>query len=98
MIVCGGGLMVVMEKGAVVGIIDESDILLGVTRDTTSWDKPVSEFMTRRLETISPSKSVEDLMPIFRADRVAIVVDEDGKYHGLITKIDMINDLRRRLV
>jgi len=31
-------------------------------------------------------------------DRVAIVVDEDGKYHGLITKIDMINDLRRRLV
>jgi len=90
--------MVVMEKGAVVGIIDESDILLGVTRDTTSWDKPVSEFMTRRLETISPSKSVEDLMPIFRADRVAIVVDEDGKYHGLITKIDMINDLRRRLV
>ncbi len=38
------------------------------------------------------------LMPIFRADRVAIVVDKSGKYYGLITKIDMINYLRSQLV
>ena len=34
---------------------------------------------------------------LFRADRVAIVVGADGTYHGLITKIDMINYLRRQL-
>ncbi|CAE7438453.1 CBS [Symbiodinium necroappetens] len=90
--------MVVMEKGKVVGIIDESDILLAVTRDRTNFDKPVSEFMTRRLETVAATSKVEDLMPIFRADRVAIVVDESGGYEGLITRIDMINYLKRQLV
>ncbi len=89
--------MVVMEKGQVVGIIDESDILLAVTKDTTNFEKPVNQFMTRRLETVSSSRPVEDLMPVFRADRVAIVVDDAGRYAGLITKIDMINYLKRRL-
>ena len=90
--------MVVMEKGRIVGLIDESDILLAVTKDPSNFDTPVSEFMTRRLETVSPTGKVEDLMPIFRADRVAIVVDEDGDYEGLITKIDMIEYLKRQLV
>ena len=38
------------------------------------------------------------LMPIFRADRVAIVVDKKGAFYGLITKIDMINYLRSQLI
>ncbi len=88
----------------VIGIIDESDILLAVTHDKAAFEKPVSDFMTRRLETIRPEASVNDLMPIFRADRVAIVVDElgtmgeKGRYLGLITKIDLINYLRGQLV
>ena len=52
--------------------------------------------MTRRLETISPRASINDLMPIFRADRVAIVADEHH-FYGLITKIDLINYLRKQL-
>jgi CBS domain containing-hemolysin-like protein len=36
-------------------------------------------------------------LPIFRADRVAIVVDENSAYEGLITKVDLINYLRRQL-
>ncbi|MEM8834843.1 MAG: pyridoxal-phosphate dependent enzyme [Planctomycetota bacterium] len=91
--------MVVMDlRGKVAGIIDESDILLAVTHDGAAFDKPVSDFMTRRLETIRPSADVKELMPIFRADRVAIVVDKEGVFHGLITKIDLINYLRAGLV
>ncbi|GAB4554305.1 MAG: pyridoxal-phosphate dependent enzyme [Phycisphaerales bacterium] len=95
----GVSQMVVMNhKGKVVGIIDEGDILLAVTGDhDDAWNKPVSDFMTRRLETITADKPVETLLPIFRADRVALVVDERGEYQGLITKIDLINYLRRRL-
>lgn len=85
------------EKDRIVGIIDESDILLALTRDGESLARPVSDFMTSRLETIAPTASVNDLMPIFRADRVAIVVDREGKYLGLITRIDLINYLRRQL-
>jgi cystathionine beta-synthase len=90
--------MVVMDaKDKVVGIIDESDILMAITADPQAWDKPVSQYMTRRLETLRPSAPIDELMPIFRADRVAIVVDEHGRYHGLITKIDLINYLRTRV-
>ncbi len=95
----GVSQMVVMDaRNKIAGIIDEGDILLAVTHDHAAFDKPVSDFMTRRLETIRPTASVNDLMPIFRADRVAIVVDEKGTYHGLITKFDLINYLRARLV
>lgn len=93
----GVSQMTVMDpRDRVVGIIDESDILLAVMNDESAFDKPVSEFMTRRLETIRPEAPIEALIPIFRADRVAIVVGEDGTYYGLITKIDMINYLRQQ--
>ncbi len=81
----------------VVGIIDESDALIALADHPDCLEQPVSSFMTTRLETIRPSARVEELLPIFRADRVAIVSDDDGNYHGLITKIDMINYLRTRL-
>lgn len=81
----------------VVGIIDEGDILLAVSAGKDAFTKPVSEYMTSRLETVSPKTPVKELLPIFRADRVAIVVDDDGTYLGLITKVDLINYLRRQL-
>ncbi len=94
----GVSQMVVMDpRDRVVGIIDESDILLAVMHDRAAFDRPVSEYMTRRLETVRPEAPIESLTPVFRADRVAIVVGADGTYHGLITKIDMINYLRRQL-
>jgi len=85
------------DPDQVVGIIDEGDLLLGVMSDRDVFSKPVSEVMTSRLETVTPEARIEDLLPIFRADRVAIVVDREGKYHGLITKVDLISYLRQRL-
>ena len=78
------------------GILDESDVLLAMVHDDTNADLPVSDFMTRRLEIVDPAVSMNDLVPIFRADRVAIVADADH-YYGLITRMDMINFLRTRV-
>jgi cystathionine beta-synthase len=39
---------------------------------------------------------VNDLLPIFRADRVAIVADDD-RFYGIITRIDLINFLRKKM-
>ena len=88
--------MVVMVDGAVCGIIDESDVLMAMVHDKENAHRPVSDFMTRRLETISPDASINDLVPVFKADRVAIVMDNEH-YYGLITKIDLINFLRKQL-
>lgn len=85
------------ETQRVVGIIDEGDILLAVSAGKDAFSRPVSDYMTSRLETVKPQTPVQDLLPIFRADRVAIVVDENSAYEGLITKVDLINYLRRQL-
>lgn len=89
--------MAVLDKdGALQGILDESDVLLAITRDPEGFTLPVSQYMTKRLETVCPEDSIDALLPIFRADRIAIVVDADT-YLGLITRIDLINYLRKRM-
>jgi len=93
----GVSQMVVIAPGETVsGILDESDILMPLVHDASNARRPVRDFMTSRLETIRPSASINDLVPIFRADRVAIVADEKN-FYGIITKIDMINYLRKQL-
>ncbi len=90
-------MAVIDEAGQVVGILDESDILLAVTSDSDSFKKPVSEFMTKKLSTLPATATISELMPLFSSDMVAIVVDEQENYLGLITKIDLINHLRKQL-
>lgn len=89
-------MAVVDENDKVIGILDESDVLMALTQNHSDFNQPVSDFMTERLETVKPTASVDDLIPIFRADRVAIVADEEN-FYGLITKIDLINYLRAQL-
>lgn len=80
----------------VVGIIDESDILLAVTADEARFKEPVKEAMTRRLETVQADQAIGDILPILRRGHVAIVLD-GARFLGLITNIDLLNHLRRRM-
>ena len=90
-------MAVIDTDSQVVGILDESDILLAVTNNADNFQKPVSEFMTTKLSTLPSSATIDQLMPLFSEDKVAIVVDDDENYLGLITKIDLINHLRKQL-
>ena len=89
-------LPVMSGEARVVGIIDESDILLEVMRDEGRFGAPVEDAMISKIETIQADARFEDLLPIFRADHVPLVVDGD-KFLGLITRIDLLNYLRRRM-
>jgi cystathionine beta-synthase len=88
-------MVVVDEADHAIGIIDESDLLLAVTKNRDAFQHPVSEFMESRLETVPPTASINDLIPIFRADHVAIVADE--RFHGIITRIDLLTYLRNQM-
>ncbi|MCC7086979.1 MAG: cystathionine beta-synthase [Pirellulales bacterium] len=85
----------VLDRGKVVGIVDESDLLLAATDDAKAFARPVREFMTKRLVTVPRTTPVKDLLLIFDSGRVAIVLDDEG-FHGLITRIDVLNYLRRQ--
>ena len=84
------------DDGTVAGIIDESDILLRVFDDDERFKEPVADAMTSKLETISADQPIDVLLPVFEKDRVAIVFDGDT-FLGLITRIDLLNYLRRRM-
>ena len=90
-------MAVLDDKHQVLGIIDESDILLAVHNDKENFSKPVSDFMTSNLSTVSTTDSIDALVPLFKEDKVAIVIGEDDSYLGLVTKIDFIHHLRKQL-
>ena len=86
----------VLDGDRCVGIIDESDILWAIHHRQENFQDKVSSAMTSVIETISHKGAIEDLVPIFRRDLTAIVVDGD-RFLGLITRIDLLNHLRRGL-
>ncbi|MEO7251195.1 MAG: pyridoxal-phosphate dependent enzyme, partial [Arenimonas sp.] len=87
--------MPVMEGESIIGIVDESDVLLHVYGDEKRFLDPVSTAMASKLHVLDVTASMESLLPVFDRGHVAIIVD-DKKFLGLITRIDLLNYLRRR--
>jgi cystathionine beta-synthase len=85
----------VMKDGKIVGIVDEEDILLEVVENPAHFNEPVTAAMATHLVTVPVDAPVSQLMEIFKHGMVAIVV-KDNEFLGLITRIDLLNWLRRR--
>ena len=86
----------VMDGEHLAGIIDESDVLLHVYGDEARFRDPVSVAMVSKLEKLDLKSPIEALLPVFDRGQVAIVMDGE-KFLGLITRIDLLNYLRRRV-
>ncbi|MET7143506.1 pyridoxal-phosphate dependent enzyme [Xanthomonas sp. PPL139] len=86
----------VMEGDQLVGIVDESDVLLHVYGDEARFRDPVATAMVSKLDRLDVKSPIEALLPVFDRGQVAIVMNE-GAFLGLITRIDLLNYLRRRV-
>ncbi|MFC6842188.1 pyridoxal-phosphate dependent enzyme [Xanthomonas theicola] len=86
----------VMDGDQLVGIVDESDVLLHVYGDEARFRDPVSTAMVSKLDRLDVKSPIEALLPVFDRGQVAIVMNE-GAFVGLITRIDLLNYLRRRV-
>lgn len=86
----------VIENGRLVGIVDESDLLLHVTLEPTRFKTPVARTMTATLQTLAPSASMAQLRDILDRGLTAVIQDGDH-FYGLITRFDLLNHLRRTL-
>ena len=89
-------LPVVDEADHAAPLIDESDVLGALLTEHDSaktFARRVKDVMVTRLETISADAPVADLVPLFRKDYVAIVMDGD-QFLGLATRLDLINYFR----
>ena len=85
----------VIDDGKLVGLVDESEILLTVTGNEAGFSLPVGKIMQQKVVTIDVKSPVTDLLPIFERCRAACVTDR-GQFLGLITPIDFLNYLRKR--
>ena len=90
-------LPVMDEAGHIVGLVDESDVLAALLTEpddpNRAFARTVKEMMVTRLETISADAPIAELVPLFRKDYIAIVMDGD-QFLGVATRLDLINYFR----
>lgn len=83
----------VIEDGALVGILDEEDLLARVLAQSGRFDGTVADAMTRDLVKVQATDSLDDVLRLIEKGMVAPVMRGDV-FQGLITKIDILNHLR----
>ncbi len=76
--------------------VRESDVLIHVHADGARFRDPVSTAMMTNLQKLDVRSPIESLLPVFERGHVAIVVDGED-FLGLITRIDLLNWLRRKV-
>ena len=86
----------VLDAGRLVGVVDESDLLFRVQADADHFHAAVSTAMSASPETLRADAGLAELRAVLDRGLTAIVADERG-FHGLITRFDLLNHLRRSL-
>lgn len=86
----------VLEGGEVVGLLDESDILLAVHEDPSRFRRAVREVMSHRLVKLEATAALGEACAVLDRGLVVLLYHE-GKFYGLITRVDLLNHLRREL-
>ncbi len=85
-------LPVLEEAYGLVGILDEEDLLLHVYQ-CGRFDGVTRDIMAKDLRTVGPDDTIDRVLLLLTKGMVVPVVSDKG-FHGLITKIDVLNHLR----
>ncbi|HAJ90960.1 MAG TPA: cystathionine beta-synthase [Rhodospirillaceae bacterium] len=85
----------VMDENRIVGLINETDVLLAVVTNPSGFSINAGTIMSGKYSKIPVNSEVTDLLPVFEQGWVVAVVDRD-QFLGLITPIDFLNYLRKR--
>lgn len=83
----------VIDDDRLVGIITESDLLSRIVEGNASLASAVAEVMFRNVHTVRIDDAASDLTQILHDGWAGIVVDGDNKLRGIITKMDVVDQL-----
>ena len=86
----------VMEGERLVGFIAEDDILRHAFGKPDRFNDPVSAAMHTNFLVVEPKLSLHNLVALLDVQPYAAVMDK-GAFHGLITRADVLNYLRRQM-
>jgi len=83
----------VVDDGVLVGMIAETDVLSRIVHGHSSLQDTVAEAMFRHPETVHLDDDANSLTVLFAAGFVGVVVDDERKLRGVITKLDLVDFL-----
>lgn len=86
----------VMEGDKLLGVLDESDLVVPLMQGRVKAGDTIERLVVTRLHTVDPDAPAEALMPLLDRGEVAIVARSD-EFLGLVTKIDLIAYLGERI-
>jgi cystathionine beta-synthase len=86
----------VLDDGRLVGLLDESDLLARLHADATAFTATVASAMNTDVITLPARASLQELNEQLRRGLVAVIADDAG-FHGLVTRFDLINHLRKEV-
>ena len=88
------GALVVLQGGALVGVVSERDCARKLElQGRLARDTPVRELMQTRVLYVAPGHTVGQCMALMRRDRIRhLPVVEDGRVVGMISIRDVLED------
>jgi cystathionine beta-synthase len=86
----------VVDQQRLVGIVTESDLLARLVEGNATLASAVAEVMFRNVQTVSIGDDVESLTALFAQGYVGLVVDEQTRPVGILTKMDLVDHLARK--
>src|SRR4030095_10009765 len=86
----------VVDEGRLVGIVTESDLLAKLVDGRASLSSAVAEVMFRNVTTVKARDDAGQLREVFGKGYVALVVDDEEKLLGVVTKMDLVDVLTAR--
>jgi cystathionine beta-synthase len=85
-----------MEAERLVGFIDEDDILRHAFGKPERFNDPVRAAMHTNFLVVEPTLAMRNLVAMLDVQPYAAVMNQ-GEFHGLITRADVLNYLRRQM-
>ena len=84
------GSIVITDKGKVVGIITERDIVRKITKSFDYLNRPLSETASKSVITASPDTPIWEAFALMLRNRIRrLPVVKAGKLRGIVTERDL---------
>ena len=84
--------MPVLSEGKLIGIVNETNLLNHLVTGGTAADDAIASIVQRQVAAVEPAASLDSVSDRFAESAAVVVVDQD-RVAGIITKIDLLDYL-----
>ena len=85
----------VIDNGQPVGSVEESELMSSVLGNPALFDAPVSSLMEAEFPVVHVEESINQAITLLSKKHPAVLVQDDGKIVGIVTRFDVIEYMSR---